>query len=93
MATQGAFSIIINIKNNKILLVRRKDWRVWDLPGGRVEKNESEEICAIRETLEETGFKIKVIKKIGAYNRPSRNDTQHVFLAEIAGGNAITTGD
>ncbi len=31
------------------------------LPGGAIEKNESFENAAIRETLEETGFKVKII--------------------------------
>ncbi len=91
MATVGAFTIIVN--DNKVLLVKRTDFHMYDLPGGRKEKNESIEECAIREVMEETGYKVKFTGKVGIYNRPELNDEQHVFIAEIIGGEAIIKGD
>ncbi len=38
---------------NKLLFIRR--WKIWDLPKGKVNKNESIEACALREVEEETG--------------------------------------
>lgn len=52
--TIGCFTIVEN-GEGKILLVKRKDYPVWDLPGGRMEKHEQPETCAIREMEEETG--------------------------------------
>lgn len=82
MASQGVFTIILNEKN-EVLLVRRRDYPIWDLPGGRVEIGEGLIDAAIRETEEETGYHIKIDKKIGEYRRPQVQDTQHIYLGEI----------
>lgn len=38
MYTQGSFVIVSNEKH-QILLVKRKDVPLWDLPGGRVDRS------------------------------------------------------
>ncbi len=38
--------------------------QMWCVPGGKPEPNETLEKCAIREIQEETGLKIKLIKKV-----------------------------
>ncbi len=91
MATRGAFSIIKN-ESGKILLIRRKDFPIWDLPGGKLENNETIEICAIREAEEETGYIIQLEKQIGEYHRPTRQDIQYVFTGKIIGGKPIHRG-
>lgn len=58
-----------------------------------IEEGEDSTACAIREALEETGYKIHTYKKIGEYYRPKVNDIQHVFLGEVIGGEAIIFGD
>ncbi|MCD7893057.1 MAG: NUDIX hydrolase [Erysipelotrichaceae bacterium] len=85
--TQGCFTIIINDKN-QILLGKRQDLPLWDLPGGRLEQGEAYIDCAIREALEEKGYKIKIDDKIGTYKRPRVNDIQHVYIGHIVGGMA-----
>ena len=65
MARKGAFVIISD--SNKIMLIKRRDFPVWDLPGGRIEKGETEEQAAIRETEEETGYSIEIQYKIGIF--------------------------
>lgn len=87
MNTHGAFTIITN-DCNKILLVKRQDYPLWDLPGGKLEQNETFIECAIREAYEETGFQINVNYKIGTYLRPKFNDTQHIYHGKIIGGKA-----
>lgn len=42
MKTQGAFVVVCN-KEQGILLVKRKDVPLWDLPGGRAEQDETVE--------------------------------------------------
>lgn len=51
-------------KDGKFLMINRK--KKWDLPKGKLEKNESLEKCAKREVEEETGVKVKVTGKITA---------------------------
>ncbi len=74
--TQGCFTIIIN-DQNQILLGKRQDLPLWDLPGGRLEDNEELINCAIREAYEETGYRIVVDDKVGTYHRPRVNDYKH----------------
>jgi mutator protein MutT len=56
---------IILIKDNKILLGKRKNTEVgsgtWGLPGGRVDFGEKAENTAIREVKEETNFNVEEI--------------------------------
>lgn len=86
----GAFAVIE--KDGKILLVRRTDAPVWDLPGGGREKDESMEACVIREAEEETGYQISLTCLIGKYARPAFRAVQYVYLAKIIGGTAIQSG-
>ncbi|MED3795170.1 NUDIX hydrolase [Niallia alba] len=62
--TTGCFTIVLNEKG-KILLTKRRDFPIWDLPGGRWEKGETIEDCAVCETEEETGYVIRIKRKIG----------------------------
>lgn len=87
MYTQGAFVIVLN-ESQQILLVKRKDVPLWDLPGGRVDPGES----AVREVLEETGYNVALSAKIGVYQRPKFQDEQHVFFGSITGGQAVADG-
>ncbi|WP_430786764.1 NUDIX hydrolase [Virgibacillus flavescens] len=87
----GYFTVIFN-KEGHILLAKRKDYPLWDLPGGTLEKDERLESCAVRETEEETGYIISVTRKIGEYYQPQHDDLQHIFLGEIEGGSPIENG-
>src|SRR3989344_95627 len=68
--TPGAFVMLFRSKRNiflgqdlEVLLVRRKDYDIWNLPGGGyVENNETEVDAAMRETREETGLEIGLIR-------------------------------
>ncbi|MCD7810094.1 MAG: NUDIX hydrolase [Erysipelotrichaceae bacterium] len=90
--TQGCFTIILNNKN-QILLGKRQDLPLWDLPGGRLEENEEFIDCAIREALEETGYKIIIDDKIGTYYRNRVHDIQHIYIGHIIGGKAILSDE
>lgn len=89
--TSGCFTIVIN-EEGRILLAKRKDYPLWDLPGGTVEKEEPLENCAIRETEEETGYIISIRRKIGEYYQPQYDDMQYLFLGELNGGSPIMDG-
>ncbi|MES5397540.1 NUDIX hydrolase [Bacillus amyloliquefaciens] len=88
---QGAFVIIQN-DGRDILLVKRKDVPLWDLPGGRIAEGETPEAAAIREACEETGYNVTIMNKAGKYERPAFEDTQHVFNGVITGGTPLMNG-
>jgi 8-oxo-dGTP diphosphatase len=88
--TSGCFTIVMN--KGRILLAKRKDYPLWDLPGGSLEEDELLEDCAIRETEEETGYIITIKRKIGEYYQPQYDDMQHLFLGEVNSGLPIKGG-
>lgn len=64
----GSFVVIFKDDSRKeVFLVLRSDKPIWNLPGGGIEDNESPEDTALRETFEETGFRISLTRKVGTY--------------------------
>lgn len=51
--------------NLKILLVHRPRYDDWGLPKGKASKRESPEETALREVLEETGYRCRIVAPIG----------------------------
>ena len=65
--------------------------RMWSLPGGRIEKNETPEEAAVRETLEETGHLVAlhptarmVTRYLFRWNAIIYDCTTHWFAATLA---------
>ena len=50
-------------KNDKILMIYRL--KKWDLPKGKMGKNEKPRECALREVEEECNIKVEIVEKIG----------------------------
>jgi len=71
------------IKNNKgeVLLLKRKDNKEWELPGGLLEFGEDPYTCIEREVKEETSLKVKVIRpiKILSHTYEKENKIVHVI--------------
>ena len=83
--TIGSFAVIFD-KSGRVLLSHRRDLDIWNLPGGGLESGELPPQAAIRETLEETGLKIKIKRLVGVYGKPYRNELVFVFTAKVVGG-------
>lgn len=64
MATLKAGTILVNLENKKIGLIYRKDKVGYEFPKGHLEKGETLEECAIRETEEETGRKNHIVEEL-----------------------------
>ena len=79
----------ILMRGNSVLLIKRRDIPVWVLPGGGIEPGELPEIAACREVLEETGFHVRIVRKIAEY-QPVNKLTQltHFFECVIESGSA-----
>lgn len=83
----GAGAIVIH--DDRILLVQRGNHPaqgLWSIPGGHVERDESSAAAAVRETLEETGLHVRVVRYVGSVNRPASDLDEFViddFLCEL----------
>jgi len=87
------------LKNGQILLIKRKNEPFkgkWALPGGYVEYGEKVEDAVIREVLEETGLKTKIINLFDIYSDPNRDPRGHtvtvVYLLDKIDGE-LKSGD
>lgn len=67
----------------KVLLIKRRDIPIWTLPGGGIEQGEDPETAVIREVEEETGYKVRVSRKVGEYYPPNKL-TSYTYLYECA---------
>jgi len=90
MQTIGAFAVIFDAAAN-VLLCHRTDRDAWNLPGGRVESNESPWEAVVREVQEEVGLHVRVERLLGVYSVPEREDLVFNFLCVPVGGAVCTS--
>lgn len=88
------------LRDGKVLLIRREDDGLWDVPGGGTESDETPQDTARRELAEETGLSVSVLHPLGVFQHrhtyPDGNTvdwTTHVFTAEQAAGEARAGDD
>lgn len=87
MVRIGSFVVLTRKNKSEVFLVKRSDFPVWECQGGGIESGETPEECAIREANEETGFKIKIIRKIAVYsNSKSKIIDSHLYEGEYLSG-------
>jgi 8-oxo-dGTP diphosphatase len=53
------------VRDGKVLLVHRPKYDDWSFPKGKCDYGESDEACALREVVEETGFRCELLEEIG----------------------------
>lgn len=87
----GVNGIVLD-ENNKVLLERRADDKLWGIPGGWAENGESPQVSVIRELYEETGYAVEVENIVDIFTRlPGEYGQPHtsyhiLFLCKITGG-------
>ena len=87
----SAATIVLNDKNEILLL--RGPLRGWEMPGGQVEEGESLTEGAIRETKEETGIDVEIIKFCGVFQNVKKSICNTLFLAKPIGGEFQTSSE
>jgi ADP-ribose pyrophosphatase YjhB (NUDIX family) len=89
--TVGAYTVIFD-EQRRVLLCHRRDFDAWNLPGGGVEPNEAPWDAAVRETREEVGVEVEIVRLTGLYWKPRTSELVFNFEGRITGG-APTTSD
>ena len=83
------------LKRNSILLLHRikKDW--YELPGGKIDGNETPEETAKRELREELSCDVQILKTLGSkdFTEDGRNFSYTWILAKIADGQSPQIGE
>jgi 8-oxo-dGTP diphosphatase len=83
---------IIKNKSDNVLLIKRlweersvdgEEKLTWAFPGGEIGGGETKEEALVRELRNETGFKVKVLKKISERFHSLFNTKIHYYLCEI----------
>lgn len=85
-------------REGRILLVRERLDRLWTLPGGWANVNESATEATVREVREESGYETRAVKLLAAWDRrkhdhpPSRHHAYKLFfLCNLIGGAPATS--
>lgn len=76
-------------KDNKYLLLQEKQpkaYMLWNFPAGKIDLGESLEEAAIRETKEESGYDVELVREIKIFHEKSISAVKHVFEGKIIGG-------
>jgi ADP-ribose pyrophosphatase YjhB (NUDIX family) len=92
-ATRWKLGVFVTLfdADGRVLLVRRRDYPVWNLPGGAVERGETPWDAAVRETREETGLEIEIQRLTGVYSKPTRGEVILSFEGQAVGGKLVPT--
>jgi 8-oxo-dGTP diphosphatase len=85
----SAATIVLN--DQKEILLIKGPMRGWEMPGGIVEEGESLKDAAIRETKEESGIDIEVLKFCGIFQNVNKSICNTLFLAKPIGGKLTTS--
>lgn len=90
---------VLIVRGGRLLLVKRKYPPypgLWSMPAGFMEYGEAPEDCAVRETLEETGLRIRVGALVGVYSGcddPRTHAILIVYRASFSSGRPIPGDD
>lgn len=86
-----AVAVVIN-EEKKILLINGPK-RGWEMPAGHVEEGEPLSSAVIRETKEETGIDIEIIRFSGIFQDVKGSICSILFIAKPIGGELQTSSE
>jgi ADP-ribose pyrophosphatase YjhB (NUDIX family) len=84
MKDGSALILFKDDKKEEVFLVFRSDYPIWGITGGGMEKGENPKVAAIREAEEETGFKVKVARKVATYQ--AKDHSSYLYEGRILSG-------
>lgn len=87
----SAATIVLNEKREMLLIKGPR--RGWEMPGGQVEEGESLQEAAIRETKEESGIDVEMVKFCGIYQNVEGSICNTLFLAKPVGGECTVSDE
>jgi 8-oxo-dGTP diphosphatase len=79
----------VTLVDNRIVLVKRSippGYGKWVIPGGFVDRGETLEEAAIRETLEETNLRVRINALLNVYSYPGSTVVVVAYQAEAVSG-------
>jgi ADP-ribose pyrophosphatase YjhB (NUDIX family) len=79
----------VTLFENRIVLVKRgisPGYGKWVIPGGFVDRGETLEEAAVRETLEETSLQVRINSLLNVYSYPGHTVIIAAYLAEVLAG-------
>lgn len=79
----------IPVSGGRLVLVRRAiepGKGKWTFPGGYMDRGETVEEAAVRETLEETGLTVELERLVGVYSYHTSPVVVIVYAARVTGG-------
>jgi mutator protein MutT len=82
---------VLVVRNGRVLLLRRgiePGYGKWAFPGGHVDRGETVEAAALRETREECGVTAALTGLVGLYSYPGRPTVVAVYRGVLASGSA-----
>jgi 8-oxo-dGDP phosphatase len=86
---RAASGTVVHDPDRGVLLLWRHrfitDTWGWEIPAGRIEAGETPEQAAVRETLEETGWRPGPLTRVGSY-APSNGTSDQIFHVFTAAG-------
>jgi 8-oxo-dGTP pyrophosphatase MutT (NUDIX family) len=96
MIVKKAGCILLDIRNKKVGLIYRENLKDFSFPKGHLEKGETLEECAIRETAEETKRDCEIVKSIKPYieeyiSSAGENSQCYMYVAIDKGLSANTS--
>ena len=83
----GALAVVL--RERGILMIERgvePHLGYWSLPGGVIDEGESPVEAAVRETLEETGLEVAIVRGLGVVKGPLTGRGHGVYLCSAVGG-------
>ncbi|POX39412.1 NUDIX hydrolase [Streptomyces sp. Ru73] len=91
--SEKSVAAAVVVRSDRVLLVRRRvpeGTLAWQFPAGKLEPGETPEQAAVREALEETGIRSRVVRLLGRRVHPQTRMLLSYIACSVVSGEAHT---